>query len=1029
MSNIEHIKAAILARLPEDGSQIGNQKMKTQLAMVDELKLSEEDYRRACEELVAEGQIARGRGRGGAIRLAEEKAEGGSGTGAAPAGSRGKKKKQRDAAGAASAGTPGIGDAAGPYGNYRHDAAAISRPDVGVQAQFNARREPKTYRYDSSLAPELCWDENAEREFAEWLLNLVAEAAEKGEAEVFAKEQVWKGTGDRFASLSQCIARLKSLAQPFLNWAGKAERQQISVPTVPLFVHERHSTETILKTLESHRATGTNLDLFGDETEKDIADRLDAYSHTEEWQNRLVLGDSLQVMNSLLEYEGLGGQVQMIYMDPPYGVKFGSNFQPFVRKRDVKHGRDDEMIREPEMVKAYRDTWQLGLHSYLSYLRDRFLIARELLRESGSIFVQISDENLALVRGVSDEVFGSENFVVTIPVKKTGSQKGNLLQSVNDYLLWYAKDKDKASGYCKNLYELAPVSSDLVDDGFSNLEFADGKIVSLTQLERRERKEKGFYRKNPRRALDDFPGSKLFKADPSTSGNPGKSQARIYEYQGREFDPGISRGLGWKHSAISDNGPSGMDRLAEAGRLYVGKNQIAFKRYHDDFGYRVLTNWWDHIGGPSDPIYAVQTNKKVLERCVLMATDPGDIVLDPTCGSGTTAYVAEQWGRRWITCDASRVPLALARQRLLTATFPWYELEEPRRGPAGGFVYQRKQNRKGEEVGGLVPRITAASIANNDEPQMVTLVDRPEDNRETTRVCGPFTVEATIQAAHSLAAQGASQNSEQAAGYDARTYLDRMIEIVRRSKNLNLPGNRILKLDGVRPVDSEHLHAEAVDERGKRVALMFGPEDGAIHSQQVFDAASEAYFLKYDQLYLFGFAIQAKARELVDDRARLRLPCTYISVNPDVAMDDLLKTNQTDQLFSITGLPDGKLKKAGKADDGTPLYTAEITGLDTFLPDSMKTESLPAENLPCWMLDTNYNGMVFCASQVFFPRTQAWDNLQKSLNGQFNESLWDHLAGTESEPFAAGSNGQVAIKVIDDRGNELMRVFPVEEAE
>ena len=315
---------------------------------------------------------------------------------------------------------------------YKHSQESVQRPDVGVEAQFPIKKAPKRYRYDSSLAPELCWDENAERPFAEWLLNLVAEAAEKGEAAVFAEPQIWEGTQEKLASLSQCAARLRSLTKPFLNWAGKAERQQISVPTLPLFVHERHSTQAILETLKAHKATGTNFDMFGD-AELDIADKLDAYQHKGPWTNRLVLGDSLQVMNSLLEYEGMGGQVQMMYFDPPYGVKFGSNFQPFVRKRDVKHGADDEMIREPEMVKAYRDTWELGLHSYLAYLRDRLLLARELLAESGSIFVQISDDNLHHVREVMDEVFGSNNFLSQISFQTTSGFDSTTLPTMGDF--------------------------------------------------------------------------------------------------------------------------------------------------------------------------------------------------------------------------------------------------------------------------------------------------------------------------------------------------------------------------------------------------------------------------------------------------------------------------------------------------------------------------------------------------------------------------------------------------------------------
>jgi adenine-specific DNA-methyltransferase len=312
-------------------------------------------------------------------------------------------------------------EAAQQSNTYTHDQEAIQRPDVGVQPEFDARRPPGKYRYDSSLAPELCWDENAERDMAEWLLKLVTEAAAKGEASLFAQPQRWQGTDETFSSLAECINRLKSLTQPFLNWTGKAERQQISVPTIPLFVHERHSTQAILETLDSYKATGTTLDLFGDPA-LDVADKLDAYEHKGPWTNRMVLGDSLQVMNSLLEYEGLGGQVQMIYMDPPYGVKFGSNFQPFVRKRDVKHGKDDEMVREPEMVKAYRDTWELGLHSYLTYLRDRLLLGRELLSDSGTIFLQISDENVHHIREVMDEVFGQDNFCGVISFYKTSSQ-------------------------------------------------------------------------------------------------------------------------------------------------------------------------------------------------------------------------------------------------------------------------------------------------------------------------------------------------------------------------------------------------------------------------------------------------------------------------------------------------------------------------------------------------------------------------------------------------------------------------------
>ena len=333
---VQTLRDLILRLVPADGSTIGNRKLIAELRnhLPD---LDDAEYHEAKEALVAEGLLAKGRGQGGSVSRAHGKA---------PAASA--SAKPRPAAVPA-----GNGSAA-----YAHSEEAVLRPDVGVEAQFSHRKPPKTYRYDSSLAPELAWDENGERPFAEWLLNLVAEAAEKGEATVFVEPQVWQGTQERFTSLSQCAARLRSLTKPFLNWAGKAERQQITVPTLPLFVHERHSTQAILETLKSHKARGQTLDLFGD-LDLDIADRLDAYEHKGPWTNRLILGDSLQVMNSLTEYEGMGGQVQMIYFDPPYGVKFGSNFQPFVRRRKVEHGKDDELSREPEMVKAYRDTWEL----------------------------------------------------------------------------------------------------------------------------------------------------------------------------------------------------------------------------------------------------------------------------------------------------------------------------------------------------------------------------------------------------------------------------------------------------------------------------------------------------------------------------------------------------------------------------------------------------------------------------------------------------------------------------------------------
>lgn len=915
--------------------------------------------------------------------------------------------------------------------DYQHAQQATQRPDVGVQDQFTTKKAPKTYRYDSSLDPALSWDESRDRDLAEWLLGLVQRCATEGEAAVFAAPQVWAGGGVQVQSLKAAADLLQALSQPFLNWTGKAERHQISVPTVPLFVHERHSTKAILEGIKHRKAKGTTYDLFGDGGGLDVTDKLDAYEHKGPWQNRMILGDSLQVMNSLLEFEGLGGQIQMAFVDPPYGVKFGSNFQPFVRTPKVAHGSDSELTREPEMVKAYRDTWELGLHSYLTYLRDRLLLCKELLTETGSIFVQISDDNAHHVRELLDEIFGAENFVAPIAFAKTTSSTSNLLSSVFDTLLWYAKDKTKVK--YRPLYG-SKVRGQQGATGYTRVRTMDGEIHPASQFE----DESG--------ELNLPLGAELIALDNITSQSPGSRYDVVFKNKKYRPEPGY-----WKTDEPR------MAVLLQKERIAATKNKLAFVRKFSDFPLFPLSNIWTDTVGQNQfggsKVYVVQTALTVVRRCMQMCTDPGDLVFDPTCGSGTTAFVAEQWGRRWITCDTSRVPLALARQRLLTAIFPYFELKDPQAGPQAGFVYKRKQNRKGEEVGGLVPHITLKSLANDEQPAMEVLVDRPEVNDKVTRVAGPFVVEATIAPAQTVelsesdsqaieaqsleAAVGDADAAngglpllvaEPAARYaDPATHIERMTQVLRQSKTLRLPGNRELVLADIRRMtDSEAIHAEGLDAEGNRIAVVFGPEDGAISSDVVFEAAREAYFLKFPHLYFFGFAIQAKARELLEDRAKLRVPCTYVTVTPDVAMSDLLKTSRASEIFSVTGLPDAVVRKAGKKnEDGADLYEVELRGLDIFNPATMDQEDIPAQNLPAWMLDTDYDGMCFYATQVFFPKTAAWDNLQKSLKAEFDPSVWEHLAGTVSEPFPIGPKRRVAVKVIDERGNELMRVLEV----
>lgn len=881
---------------------------------------------------------------------------------------------------------------------YRHPELAVQRPNAGVQDQFQGKKPPKTYRYDSSLDPALSWDEQRERDLGEWLLGLVIRAAKESEAAVFAEPQVWKGGGVRVSSLSDAAQMLYQIGKPFLNWTGKAERQEIRVPTAPLFVHERHSTKAVLDSIRHRKARGETLDLFGD-AGMDIRENLEAYEHKGPWQNRMILGDSLVVMNSLLEFEGLGGQVQMIYMDPPYGVKFGSNFQPFVRKRDVRHGGDEYMTREPEMVKAYRDTWELGLHSYMSYLRDRLLLARELLHETGSVFVQISDDNLHHVREIMDEVFGSNNFCSLITFRKKMMPMGSdVAEAVSDYIIWYARSRDNMKSH--PIFRPKPTEG---DSSWSCIELADGTRRRLTS------EEISNHTLIPTDARVYQPISLL-----PAQYRP--NQDFEFEYEGVRYSP--PKSSCWKTDR------SGMNALAAKKRLHPSGKTLRYVLFHDDYPIARLTNLWSDTAGADNQIYVVQTNTEVIKRCMLMCTDPGDLVLDPTCGSGTSSYVAEQWGRRWITIDTSRVPLALARQRLLTASFPYYKLRTPQAGPAGGFVYERKQNRKGEEVGGLVPHITLKSIARNEPPVMEVVLDRPEEASGITRVAGPFVLEATI--APTQSPEGPSETP--AAAGDVSTHILRMIEVLRQSKTLRLPGNRELTLACARrTVDTEYLHAEA-KEGSNNVAIVFGPADGAVSSTLVFEAAREAYFLKYDRLYFFGFAIEPGARALIEDGKKLRVPTAYVAVTPDVVMSDLLKTTRASEIFSITGLPDVVARLAKKkGPGGQPLHEVELKGLDIFDPQSLDTEAIEGESVPCWMLDTDYDGLCFYATQVFFPKTSAWDNLQRSLGARFDESVWSHLSGTVSEPFALGERRRIAVKVIDERGNELMRVLDVAE--
>ncbi|MBX3668056.1 MAG: site-specific DNA-methyltransferase [Rhodocyclaceae bacterium] len=912
--------------------------------------------------------------------------------------------------------------------SYQHPSAkALVRPEAGAQTRFKKKKSTATYRYDSSLAPEMQWDaQNPAREQGE------ARIAELEAA--LAKLATQPDDGAALHAARLALNELKALSRPFLNWAGKAEHLSFDVPTLPLFIHERLSTQAILDSVKSFEASGQlAFEGFFGHPERSLPEQLRlAYEHPNGWQNRMVLGDSLVVMNSLLHYENMGGQVQMIYIDPPYGVKFGSNFQPFVRKRDVGHNDDEDFTREPEMVKAYRDTWELGLHSYLTYLRDRLLLARDLLTESGSVFVQISDENLHHVREVMDEVFGAGNFVAVVAVQKTGSQASQLLGITLDYLIWYARDKTRAKNKFHPVYEFRK-TGDTTLDRYDLLLLPDGKTRRLT----------------PEEIQGVEPVSEGRRYQLTSLISDGESSTpQDFVFKGKTYRPKV--GSHWKTSV------EGMHKLATLDRIEVMGSVLRYRRFVDDFPVVPVNDRWDSMQIGTGLLYAVQTSPAVIQRCILMTTDPGDLVLDPTCGSGTTAYVAEQWGRRWITIDTSRVPLALARQRLLTATFKYYELKEPGRGPAGGFVYREKKNRKCEHVGGIVPHITLGSIANNEAPKYEVLVDRPEEQSGITRVCGPFVFEATIPTASNFGAEDEDGPRPASADFSAAAaegFVDRMIEVLRASPVLHLPGGKTVPLDGIRrPAKTLYLCAEAVVRpqaslataledadaangglalrQGEPVALLFGPEHGPVAEVAVLNAWQEATAKGFAHLYVIGFAIEPKARQAIDEYSAMGMPTTYVQATPDILMGDLLKNMRSSQIFSVCGQPDVAVREVPPPVGAIPnqaYYDVKLNGLDVFDPVTMEIDTRTGLDVPAWFLDTDYNGMVFRVCQAFFPRTQSWDNLKRALKADFDDSVWAHLAGDSSTPFAAGQHKQIAVKVIDDRGNELMVVRKLEE--
>jgi len=776
---------------------------------------------------------------------------------------------------------------------------------------------------------------------------------------------------------------------PQLQWAGKAEHTSFEIDTVSLHVHERIDPKTIIDSVKKADEGPRQQSLF-ETLKRPLREEIEFYKHRDGWTNRLVAGDSLLVMNSLLEKEGMGGKVQMVYFDPPYGIKYGSNFQPFVNKRDVKDGNDQDLTAEPEMIKAFRDTWELGIHSYLTYLRDRLLMAKELLHESGSIFVQIGDENLHHIREVLDEVFGGSNFFSLITFKKTLPLGSAGLAGISDYLAWYAKDKNKAK--YRELYEEKPLGE---GTGYTWVELKDRTRRKMTKEEKL----------NPKRIPE---GAKVFFTSALASSGYTPTCMFDFDLEGRVFKCGKKS---WRTH------PDGMKKLIAERRIMAPGSLPCFVQFHDDFPVQPLHNLWNDTHGASDIQYVVQTSNKVIQRCLLMTTDPGDLVFDPTCGSGTTANVAEQWGRRWITCDTSRVATTLAKQRLMTANFDYYKLAHPSEGVGSGFQYK------------TVPHITLKSIANNEPSTEETLYDQPLIDRKKTRITGPFTVEAVpapvVKSIEEIENEApASDTSVARSGETLRQteWRDELFKSGIRAKGgRKIEFTRIEPLSGTRYLQAE---GETREEEPKRVFISFGPEHAPLEQRQVELALEEAMSIKpKPEIILFAaFQFDAEAAKDIDETNWPGVTLLRVQMNADMFTEDLKKKKASNESFWLMGQPDVRIIEIKKGEDKGKIQV-EVAGFDYYDPKSGNVESGNKGDIAMWMLDTDYDGRSLLPRQVFFPMAGAnegWSRLARNLKAEIDDERIESYRGTVSLPFKPGR--QIAIKIIDARGVESLKI-------
>jgi len=820
---------------------------------------------------------------------------------------------------------------------------------------------------------------------------------------------------------------------PQLVWKGKDEQdsKDLAVPAVPIYIQEKIHPQAIVEDIRRHGAKAApdpQGNLFSDFNGiESFEKKVDFYHHDQNWTNRLILGDSLLVMTSLTEKEGLKGKVQTIYMDPPYGIKFGSNWQVSTRKREVKDSKAEDATRQPEQVKAFRDTWSLGVHSFLAYLRDRFVAAREMLSETGSIFVQIGDENIHLVRSLLDEVFGPENFVSLITVRKTGGSTGAFLPATADYILWFAKDSERLK--YRQLFKTR------------TLEAADTTAYDLLELpDCSRRRMNDDERSTPVESLK----GRRYQLTILTSPRVREARTGYFPitFEGKEYLPTTGE---WKTNR------EGIENLLVARRVERSGTTLRYVRYLADFPATVLANTWTDLGGAADPIYVVQTNAEIVKRCVLMTTDAGDLVLDPTCGSGTTAYISEQWGRRWITIDTSRVALSLARTRLMSARFSYYLLADTEEGRAKDREVSGTFTEGGPVQGDLrkgfvcrrVPHVTLRSIANNPEirrgmsrtevdaaiarhAEQETLFDLPYEDSKRMRVTGPFTVE-SLSPHRVMAADSDRPLSETASEVDsgATSFVEMILGNLRKAGVQNTVKNERLTFDRLEAHAGEWIHAtgDYTEKGGKarRVAVSIGPEHGTVSPEQVKEAAKEAVKgVGFDLLIVCGFAFDPHVAE--EAKRYGKLAVLTARMNPDLAMgDELLKKTGAGNLFMVFGEPDLEVKKAK---DGK--VTVEVKGVDVYDPTTGQVRSSSTDDIACWFLDTDYDGESFFVRHAYFTGAdEPYEKLKRALRAEVDEAAWSALYSTKSRPFDSPSTGRIAVKVINHYGDEVLKVYEV----